>query len=287
MLGSIIEGKSYIFYGKKGTGKTTMAVRVIRDFHERGLPVWLNFDINEGRLTACSDAPIYREDDPAGVLSMRGGLFVLDEAYLKLNSREWAKLGQEVFLAWTMARKLEMTIIVIAQSWMRIDKSIREVSDIAREMRGSSLFGYKFDYVDYEINEIGEIVKEEPKEYEDNRKGFAFIRRFDFGAFDTHALFGVKPPPKVWKSAIRKVEVLTPEQGTGLLLEDEPPVATLPTAQKGLLPPSDASSGRGAKHRVQNFFTSRNLPFFEATKPRRSAEPGAKNAPLDAPVPPS
>jgi len=204
MFGGIIEGKSYIFFGKKGTGKTTMAVRIIRDFHKRELPVWLNFDINEGELTALSDSPIYREDDPSGVLSMRGGLFVLDEAYLKLNSREWQGLSQNVFLAWTMARKLEMTIIVIAQSWMRIDKSIREVSDIAREMRGSSFFGHKFDYVDYEINEMGEIIKNEPAQYEDSRAGFSIIRKQDFEAFDTLALFGVKPPHKEWKTAVRK-----------------------------------------------------------------------------------
>lgn len=204
MIGSIIEGKSYIFFGKKGTGKTTMAVRIMRDFHKREKPVWLNFDINEGELTNLSDAPIYREDDPAGVLSMRGGLFVLDEAYLKLNSREWQNLSQNVFLAWTMARKLEMTIIVIAQSWMRIDKSIREVSDIAREMRGSSFFGHKFDFVDYEINELGEIIKTPPTEFEDSRGGFALIRKKDFEAFDTLALFGVRPPEKEWKSAIRR-----------------------------------------------------------------------------------
>lgn len=245
MFGALIEGKSYIFYGKKGTGKTTMAVRIIRDFHKRNLPVWLNFDINEGKLTEESNAPIYREDDPAGVLAMRGGLFVLDEAYLKLNAREWAKLSQDVFLAWTMARKLEMTIIVIAQSWMRIDKSIREVSDIAREMRGASFFGHKFDYIDYEINEMGEIIKADPKEYEDNRKGSALVWKKDFEAFDTHALFGVVPPKREWKSAIKKKAT-----GSPLNVTIRPPTAANKEQATGLPPNQSRPNPRATESRA-------------------------------------
>lgn len=201
MFGAVNQGGISIFYGKMGSGKTTNAVAQILDFHKRGLPVWCNFhvDVPDG------DAPIHYETDPEGILSMRGGLFVLDEAYLMLNSREWASLPKNVFVAFTHVRKLDMTVIVIAQSWMRIDKSIREVSSFAREFRGSSLLGRLYNFVEYEINEMGEIIKGLPVEYEAASKGLSIIRKRVYESFDTDEMFGGAPVPRTWTSANKSV----------------------------------------------------------------------------------
>jgi len=210
LFGSVRPDTISIFYGKMGSGKTTNAMAQILDYHKRGLPVWCNFPINELVEKTDDPAPVYFEDDPAGILSMRGGLFVIDEAYLKLNSRKWASLPEEVFVAFTHARKLNMTIIVIAQSWMRIDKSIREISTVAREFRGSSLLGYMYSYVEYDIDELGEIVKKaavdehgNPIEYNGAHAGLSIISRSVYRAFETDFLFSKEPPHKVWRSAIK------------------------------------------------------------------------------------
>jgi len=202
MFGKIHEGTITIFYGKMGSGKTTNAMAQVLDFHRRGLPVWVNFPIVRLPVSS-STAPIWYEEDPEGILSMRGGLYVIDEAYLKLNSRKWATLPEAVFLAFTHCRKLDMTIIVIAQSWMRIDKSIREISSLAREFRGSKFFGRMYDYVEYEIDEMGEIIKQEPVEFRAAKPGFSLIRKSVYDAFDTDYLFSKAPVEKLWKTALK------------------------------------------------------------------------------------
>lgn len=203
LFGKVQQGKITIFYGKMGSGKTTNAMAQVLDFHRRGLPVWVNFPVIGTPTVRSVAAPISREDDPAGILHMRGGLYVIDEAYLTLNSREWASLPKEVFTAFTHVRKLDMTVVIIAQSWMRIDKSIREVSSIAREFRGSSFFGRAYRYAEYEIDEMGEIIKGEPVEYRAAMPGFSVIGRKVYDAFDTDYLFAKKAPgTKTWPSAI-------------------------------------------------------------------------------------
>jgi len=202
-FGRVQEGCISIFYGKMGSGKTANAMAQVLDFHRRGMPVWVNFPIVKVPDASRSRSPIYREDDPAGILHMQDGLFVIDEAYLTLNSREWANLPKAVFTAFTHVRKLHMTVIVIAQSWMRIDKSIREVSAYAREFHGSSLFGRMYGYKEYEVDEMGEIIKSEPIEYRSAVRGFSIIRRPVYDAYDTDFLFsGSRAVPRVWPSAI-------------------------------------------------------------------------------------
>jgi len=203
MFGRVARGKITIFYGKMGSGKTTNAMAQVLDFHRRGLLVWVNFPVSKLPTPKGSVAPVWREDDPSGILSMRGGLYIIDEAYMTLNSREWANLKKEVFTAFTHVRKLDMTVVIIAQSWMRIDKSIREVSAYAREFKGSSLFGRAYGYVEYAIDEMGEIIKSEPVQYRSAMPGFSLIGRNVYDAFDTDYLFPQKASvEKVWTTAI-------------------------------------------------------------------------------------
>jgi hypothetical protein len=202
-FGAINEGQIYIFYGKMGSGKTTNATREILRFWRRGDPVWVNFPIDKlPERKDTFDSPIYFEPDPAGILSMRDGLYVIDEAYLKLNSRNWKNLSEEIFTAFTHIRKLGMTCIIIAQSYKRIDVSIREVSSIARQFKGASYLGRVYPYIEYEIDEMGDIIKGEPVEFRAAHQGFSFVRKETYAAFDTDHLFDDNPPKKTWVSAI-------------------------------------------------------------------------------------
>jgi len=204
MFGDIEEGKIYIFYGKMGSGKTTNAIAEVERFHRNNMPVWVNFPLVKEPRTKkdWEPQPVYFEDDPSGILSMRGGLFVIDEAYLTLNSREWANLPKKVFTAFTHVRKLHMTVIIIAQSWMRIDKSIREVTTIAREFKGGSFLGAMYNFTEYEVDELGDIIKSEPKEYASASKGFSLIGRKTYQLFDTDYMFQDTKERKTWPSAI-------------------------------------------------------------------------------------
>jgi len=219
MFGNLPPQQIAIFYGKMGSGKTTNAMREALRYHAQGSPVWVNFPIVKlPKWKRRDEEPdIWFEDDPAGILSMRHGLFVIDEAYMTLNSREWANLPKSVFTAFTHVRKLNMTVIVIAQSWMRIDKSIREVASTAREFRGSSLFGRAYAFTDYEVDELGDIVKGEPVEYAGAHRGFSIVRKRVYEAFDTDYLFEREPPKKHWTSAVGYAA-----PGTGLLPLSKP-----------------------------------------------------------------
>lgn len=214
MFGNLAPQQIAIFYGKMGSGKTTNAMREVLRFHQMGCPVWVNFPIVKMPKWKKKDMelPVWFEDDPAGILSMRHGLFVIDEAYMTLNAREWQNLPKSVFTAFTHVRKLDMTVIVIAQSWMRIDKSIREVASVAREFHGGSMFGRIYNFTEYEIDEMGDIIKGDPVEYRSAHLGMSFVRKRVYDAFDTDYLFSAEPPTKRWESAIGYTS-----PGTGLL----------------------------------------------------------------------
>jgi len=224
IFGKVAEGKISIFYGKMGSGKTTNAMSQVMDFWNKGKPVWVNFPISKLPKKKGEESPIYFEDDPEGILSMREGLYVIDEAYLKLNSRNWANLPPAVFVAFTHVRKLHMTVIVIAQSWMRIDKSIREVSTFAREFHGGKVFGKLYDFTEYQIDEMGDIIKGVPVEYQSAKGGFSLIRKSVYDAFDTDFMFG-NPPARDWKSAI----------GYGQYRGASPPAARSPQPAAAML----------------------------------------------------
>jgi len=223
---SLNEGQIYIFYGKMGSGKTTNAMKYVLEFRKRGQKVWINFPLPQlPPLKRGMDLGIWFEDDPAGILAMRDGLFVIDEAYMTLNSREWQNLPKAVFTAFTHVRKLHMTVIVIAQSWMRIDKSIREVSSMAREFKGSSIFGRVYNFEEYEIDEMGEIIKAEHQEMNSPHAGVSLVRKEVYDSFDTDYLFAPDPPKKTWKSAIGMI----PDGSVPNLLKGmQKPVPSLP-----------------------------------------------------------
>jgi len=203
MFGRIQEGQVHIFNGKMGAGKTTNGARELLDFHKRKMPVWVNFPVRSyPEIGKKKHAPIWFEDDLSGILAMEGGLYVIDEAYLSLNSRKWKDLPDKVFTAFRHVRKLHMTVIVLSQSWGDIDISVKRIASSVRMFEGGKWFGTVYPYTEYAIDENGEIIKSEPVEYISAVKGFRLIGRKTYNIFDTDFLFDSLREKRTWKSAV-------------------------------------------------------------------------------------
>jgi len=200
IAGAIQPGFIYIFFGKMGSGKSTNAAAEIRRFARAGRPVWVNFPISKAPEGG-APAGIWRADHVEDLMFMKNGLYVIDEAYMELNSRNWATLKPEVFQAMTHVRKRGMTVIVIAQSWKRIDVSIREIAARARKYEGGRFGGSVYPFTEYEIDEAGEIIKNPIVEERKIGGWFRLVAGESYELFDSWFVFG-ETALREWPSAI-------------------------------------------------------------------------------------
>jgi hypothetical protein len=131
----------YVITGKKGAGKTLLAVGIARDALAQGKRVATNLDLHLANLCPPrSKATVIRlPDRPTaadldqigkgqdGVEEERNGVIILDEASAILNSRQWADKDRTATLEWLIhSRKLGWDTYLIAQGLSQIDKQVRE-----------------------------------------------------------------------------------------------------------------------------------------------------------------
>lgn len=131
----------YVITGKKGAGKSLLAVGIARDALSQGKRVATNLDIYLDNLCRPkSKATVIRlpdrptADDLAqigrgqeGVEEDRNGVIILDEASSILNARQWADKDRTATLEWLIhSRKLGWDTYLIAQGLSQIDKQVRE-----------------------------------------------------------------------------------------------------------------------------------------------------------------
>jgi len=114
-----------VIAGRRGTGKTALAVKTAIASLRKGEDVWLNFPIDlqceknlKGRC--------YFADKLEDIGDMRNGVFILDEAHLHASAREWQKMTVETHAYLSLSRHLGMTLIFISQNFRRVDGIIRE-----------------------------------------------------------------------------------------------------------------------------------------------------------------
>ncbi len=62
--------------------------------------------------------------------------------------------------------------------------------------------GKLFDYVQYDVDDDGEIVKNPNLVYNENQKGMSWIGRGVYDLFDSEHLFSKLTEPRTWKSAV-------------------------------------------------------------------------------------
>lgn len=132
----------YCIEGKKGAGKSLIAVRRMKWYLERGLPVATNLDIDLSELMGPfnKDARVYRVPDRPRVEDLEnlgyanetpdedfnGGLF-FDECATWFNSRNWNEKGRKEVNDWLLhGRKYGWDCYYLIQSHTALDSQARE-----------------------------------------------------------------------------------------------------------------------------------------------------------------
>lgn len=176
----------HIYWGKKGSGKSHGAALELYDAVRLGINCWTNIPVNPAGFPRPRHGKklgkIFVSDGPEDVKWMRTGLWVYDEAYMKLNSRKWADLDTAIHEYMAQSRKTQMKIIIIAQSFKRIDLVLREICDqYVRFEKNLFGFGYKKIY-----GELDPVLDQ----YVDTRSEQHLYSKKVFKFYDTDALYG-------------------------------------------------------------------------------------------------
>lgn len=120
--------------GQIGSGKSAYSVRLARRYLKRGRPVYATDYI----------AGTYRFD-PAWLSNMKcpkGSLLIIDEAALKFNSREFAKISKDVLAYFKKCRHYGNDVVLISQTFSDSDKQIREIATNVLFLRKLGFFTF-------------------------------------------------------------------------------------------------------------------------------------------------
>lgn len=133
---------AYMITGKRGTGKSLSAARLMSEYVARGCPVATNMDIYLDamggprskvhcyRLPDCPTAADLEalpmgNDNP--VDERRNGLLCLDEVSVFMNSRSWSDRDRQSLNSWlAQSRKLGWDLCLLGQHPNQLDKQVRE-----------------------------------------------------------------------------------------------------------------------------------------------------------------
>jgi len=131
----------FVVEGKKGAGKGILAVRLIKDYLDRGRPVATNMNLfleglcpPESRTTVyrLPDKPKLRDFEAIGRVDTKGveeknGLIVLDECASWLNTRAYKDVNRAPIFEWFLhSRKLGWDVVYLIQSFDALDKQFRD-----------------------------------------------------------------------------------------------------------------------------------------------------------------
>lgn len=129
--------------GQIGSGKSAYSVKVARSYLRRGRPVYAT-DFIRGAF----------KFDVAWLSNMRcpeNSLLIIDEAALRFNSRDFAKISKDVIAYFKMCRHYHNDVILISQTFSDSDKQIREIST-------KVLFLRKFGFFTFPVQVRGDVT---------------------------------------------------------------------------------------------------------------------------------
>lgn len=138
----------HLLYGQPGTGKSTLATGIAREYASEGRKVATNYHVDWSPVSNRPDGAMARAwctvlpDRPAindlmciglgwheGEFGRedRAGLLVIDEAGPWLNSRTWSDKNRAEIIDWFLhSRKRGWDVVLIAQAPSLLDKQVRD-----------------------------------------------------------------------------------------------------------------------------------------------------------------
>lgn len=110
-----------IYFGVPGSGKTTLAAKIVLENLKRGVKTFTNVPIKGGLLFNPADL---------GVIDISDGQMILDEAGIVFNSRKFKSLPQSTIEWLKLSRHYGITDIhVFSQSYDDMDITLRRLAD--------------------------------------------------------------------------------------------------------------------------------------------------------------
>lgn len=182
----------WLYCGLGGTGKTLSIVKKLLEYRQKYPKLWIvtNFEckLADQKLNSWKD--LIEIENPNGI--EYGVVFAFDEIHLTLNSQNFKSRPDDLLEYISQQRKLHKQILGSAQVFTRVDKVLREQTNMVVECKnlfGRWVFNKGFTTEDYLINA-------ELKDQGTRKRPRAF--RFDFIAtkslYDLYDTFEIMKP---------------------------------------------------------------------------------------------
>jgi hypothetical protein len=184
----------YAIVGRPGTGKSYSAVDMVRNFLRKGTDVYSNVPIDESKFWEGNEpkkkGKLFFWKSLAQFRYIENGIVIIDEAGSYFEARNWAKFSLDDRIKFQQHRKQKLDIYLIAQSFARIESSIRQLTATVYQMQKINIFGLvlfiKRGYIPEDI---------ELKTRKSISTSFLFLRPKIANAYDTYATLNLNRPP--------------------------------------------------------------------------------------------
>lgn len=113
--------KTYMLFGKKGSGKTTYIAKKTIQYIKKGYVVYSNVEVPGAVLI---------NPNIVGKLSfIPNSVLFLDEVGMIWDKRDFAKFDKDVRDFFKLSRQAKMTVYLFSQAYDDVDKKIRDLTD--------------------------------------------------------------------------------------------------------------------------------------------------------------
>lgn len=113
--------KTYMLFGKKGSGKTTYIAKKTIQYLKKGYVVYSNVEV---------PGVILINPNVVGKLSfIPNSVLFLDEVGMIWDKRDFAKFDKDVRDFFKLSRQAKMTVFLFSQAYDDVDKKIRDLTD--------------------------------------------------------------------------------------------------------------------------------------------------------------